>query len=517
MLRRTPLIMLILLVVVFSFSISPAVSQNTELRWSSPKLLGDGWWQQITRDMQGGIHMSWFDGYDDGSKLSHDTLTYDYLPLNGEWESPRDVIYTTDGGYTVRNALAVTTDGILHAVFRAKTEHYVSSAPASAAMIPQNWTPWVQVDASGYYVNMIADRKDILHLVFSGVTDATGPIGGGSPEASLCPYCQDLFYRRSVDGGKTWAEPVPLSIDANTGADRMDIFEGQSGRIYIDWDEGLDWNVGKGQAQDVRIVYSDDNGLTWSKPIILDGGNLPGRRPIQIVAIELRDGSLLAVWRFASDIDRGVYYQVSSDVGKTWTTPERIPGIVGRSMNDTPLDDYNMVIDRLGAVHLFAVGQPNEITKANASLYDIVYQQGVWSPPQRVFYAPNLLPEWPKAVVGLQNDIHLSWFVRGIREDLPREQQSTTDILRVYYSHLAGNLPLQATGVYRPTETPLPTPTVFQNIEPSNTPFPTYDDYEQNFYVASQDTYAANVLIAGVLASAGFCALIAIVIRFLRR
>ena len=499
--------------------LTPALSVESQQpdRWESPTFLGDGWWQQVATDLQGNVHITWYGLYDPTSKVDHDVLEYAFLPLSGKWQGPKDVIYTGDGGLTVRNSIAATSDGLIHVAFRAKTLHDFSSAPIYHALDARNWSKPVRVDSSGYYMDMIADRNDVLHLAISGDVDVGVPVQAGPAEASLCPSCSNLFYRRSTDGGKNWSDPVPLSLDPDTGSDRVEIVEGQSGRIYIDWDEGFDWYVGRGTPKDVRIVYSDDSGLTWSKPIMLDGGGLQDRRPIQIALTELRDKSMLVVWRYSTDVDRGIYYQISNDNGKTWTAPQTIPGIVARSINDTPLDDYNLVIDKLGAVHLFAVAQPNLFTNANAALYDVVYQQGVWTPPVRVFYDPTMLPEWPKAVLGLNNDIHLTWFIRGIQENVPRALQSTTKVLKVFYSHLPGVLPDVATEAFKPTETPPPTPTVFQNLDPTNTPFPTFEHYEKDFFVATQDTYAASVVVGGILASAAFCAVIAVIIKFLRR
>lgn len=489
--------------------------QDSQQRWSPPELLGPGWWQSIDVDVQGHVHIGWYGSFSTGVFV-HDLLSYTERDLEGNWSPVKDVVYTGDGGYTVRNALASTKDGILHAVFRQQIGHVFSSAPLAGVLDAGNWTSPIEISGNGYYVDMTADRYDNLHIAYSGGGSAPEP-GAGNPEASLCAYCQDLFYRRSSDGGRTWSDPYPVSILTNSGSDRMDIFEGESGRMFITWDEGFDWNVGKGQALDVRIIYSDDNGLTWSDPIILDGGDLVDRRPIQLAMTEMRDGSWMVIWRYSTDADLNIYYQISSDLGKTWTEPQSIPGLVARKYNDTPLDDYDLLVDRLGTVHAFVVGQPNVLNKANAILYDVSYKQGQWVPPERVFYSPDMRPEWPKAALGLSNDIHLSWFIRGIRENVPEEQQSSTKILRVYYSHLAGNLDPEPTQQFLPTITPLPTSTIVMNIDPTVTPFPTLEGIDPAMTTPTRDTYGANVVLGSVFATAVFCFAIAIIARFWRR
>lgn len=490
---------------------------NGEIQWSSPQLLGDGWWQSIAIDRQGEVHVGWYGGSDPKiNEVGADVFNYTRRSLDGQWTPVNNVLYTGTGGFTIRNAMAVTSDGTVRLAFREGIYHAFSSAYSLTANNAQDWSPPVAIDDTGYYVNMIADDQDILHLVTSERLETTSlnPIQTHA-ELNPCALCHNLFYRRSEDGGQSWSEPYPISLGETTGSDRMDIFQGQNGRLYIDWDEGYDWYIGRGNAQDVRIVYSDDAGLTWSEPIILDGGDLIDRKPIQIAAVELRDRSLMAVWRYNTDADRNIYYQLSSDTGETWTEPQAIPGILAQNSNDTTLDDYNLIIDKIGTVHLFAVGQPDLESEDNASLYDVVYRQGVWAPPQRIYFSDRNRPEWPKAVVGLQNEIHLVWFIRGTRDELGRKLDNT-DVLKVYYSRLPGIFAAEATQAFNPTRTPYPTATVFQNLESTPTPFPTIELVDTDVSVRTEDQYASQTLAGGLFAATAFCAGILLLLRYRR-
>lgn len=77
----------------------------------------------------------------------------------------------------------------------------------------------------------------------------------------------DIFYQRSTDGGKTWADPKVLNDDDNAlmavqGVPNMSI--ASSGRIDVAWwdlrnDPGINF------GNDVYYASSDDNGATWSK------------------------------------------------------------------------------------------------------------------------------------------------------------------------------------------------------------------------------------------------------------
>jgi hypothetical protein len=505
-----------------ALSALPAYGQDengTVRRWTPPKLLSDGWWQSITIDQQGSIHIGLYGGKQYDTKgLNYDFMSYLSMDRDGNWSALNDVISTGIGGYTVRNALATTSDGMVFAVFRNGTSHMFSGAPIAGASNANNWSPKMLIDNFGYYVNMTSDHDDNLHIVYSGWANfnSAEPTAENNLEANPCALCSDLFYRRSSDEGKNWSDPVPLSLEPENGSDRPDIFQGESGRLYIDWDEGYDWYVGRGTPQDVRIVYSNDEGLTWSKPIILDGGNLPTRRPIQLALTEMRDNVLMAVWRYSTDDDRQIYFQTSADLGQTWTKPAPIPYIFARSINETPLDDYELLTDRLGIVHLFAVGQQELKSSRNSTLFHMQYSQGTWQTPDRIMYSSEMRPEWPKAVIGPKNDIHVTWFTRGIKET-DRIIKDATKSLKVFYSYLPGNLNALPPVAFKPTETFTPTPTVFQKLDPTVTPLPTVGAVDVNLTQKTTDQYGQETLLGGMFLAGAFCLVGALVIRFFSR
>ena len=513
--RLQLLVCLIFAGLILTLTTQPLLGQTPEDQgWTQPFLIGKGWWQSIAIDRQDQVHIGWY-GNDvkTATKANFDVLSYRQRSRDGVWSETNDVLFAGNiGGYTVRNALAATNDGMIHAVFRGTYLHYFSSAPVSSAIDAKSWTKAVPIDLLGYYVNMAAERNDDLHIVYSGSSDVGNYRDGSQANLELnpCALCSDLFTRRSIDGGKSWDTAIPVSLETDSGADRPDIFQGPSGRVYISWDEGYDWYIGRGTPKDVRIVYSDDSGVTWSKPIILDGGALPDRRPVQIALGEMEDGGLMAVWRYSSYLDRNIYYQISKDIGKTWTAPTAIPGIFNRIIDDTPLDDYEIKLDKLGTLHLFVVGLLDPKSSANPALYHIEYRGDNWQTPQRVFGDTLMRPEWPKVVISSQNDIHLSWFIRIRNPD-------KTESLQVYYSFLKGSLPQQALPTFLPTPTSLPTATVFQNFIPTKTPFPTVVMKAETDGVPNTDIYAIETVLGGVFMVGVFCLGVSLLYRFVTR
>jgi hypothetical protein len=321
-----------------------------------------------------------------------------------------------------------------------------------------------------------------------------------NPDLAECFKCADVLYRRSTDGGRTWSVPIALSRTPISSL-KNDIFQGASGRLFVTWDEEPDPSIVDGRFRDVRLIYSDDEGLTWSDPIIFDGGD-PRMAPTQIAATELNDGEILVVWRDFRSFT--IYYQTSTDDGETWTDPEPVPGIVARDMNDTPFDDYSLVTDKLGAAHLFAAGNTRLDFDVEARLYHIEFRQGQWRQLQLVYEGPaenESNPQWPKAVIGPQNDIHLTWFVRNNEVD-PTKALSG---LAVYYSHRSPTLPNEPLLAFNPTVTPPPIVAFVAELEPSPTPFATVEPLDPNFEAATSDLYAIRVLLVGLFAAAVLC------------
>ncbi len=475
--------------------------------WSQPEVIGDGWWNQITVDRSGQAHVTWY-----GDKEFDDSLYYTTRTTDGIWSSPNDIIYIPARGVTVRNAIVATTDGMLHSVYRAQGSHYYSRAYSTEAYKATSWSQPFQIDTEAYYADITATSDDVLHIVFGELLGDTTKVEV-NPELAECFKCSEVLYRRSTDGGDTWSTAVNLSQTPNA-SEKMDIFQGPTGRLFITWDEGHDTFMSRGDYQDVRLIYSDDEGLSWSDTIIFDGGQ-PNIIPIQIASTELNDGAMLVVWR--DYLSNSIFYQISSDDGETWTEPELIPGILARDIVDTPYDDYDLVTDILGIAHLFVAGRTRLDFGTEAGLYHIEFRQGQWRQPQLIYQGPaeNLSrPEWPKAVIGPQNDIHLSWFVR-FEEVNP---DTLLPGLAVYYSHRSPTMPDASFVAFNPTETP-PTQAAFvAELESTSTPYPTVEPLDRNFKTSTSDLYVIRILLGGLLAVVVFCVIVVILTGFrLRR
>mgnify|MGYP005846973835 CR=1 FL=1 len=278
---------------------------------------------------------------------------------------------------------------------------------------------------------------------------------------ALCPNCSDIFYRRSTDNGVTWSAPVNLSRSP-TGSTKPQIKLDGKGGVYVTWDEGWDFYAGRGSPQSVAYTYSLDNGQTWSTPTIFRAPTSIGAAQQITLGID-GAGRLVVVWRVEAGLrpeSREVYYQVSSDRGRTWSAPRRLAGVNARDWL-TGLDNYTAATDSAGHVHLALVTQTDEITSTQYSLVHLEWDGLRWSAPEAVFASEDL-PEWPRLAIGGGNQVFLTWFVR------PKEEIWSVGHYTVWASHMEADAPRI---VSTPLPTPLPSPTPTP-VPPTSTPTP---------------------------------------------
>lgn len=338
-----------------------------------------------------------------------------------------------------------------------QTETNVGDVPVYALLLDSENVYWlgteegvVRYDGKTWQVlPMEQGGKRVLALAQDKIVNA------------LCPNCSDIFYRRSTDNGLTWSAPVNLSRSP-TGSNKPQIKLDGKGGGYVTWDEGWDFYTGRGSPQSVAYAYSLDNGQTWSTPTIFRAPTSIGAAQQITLGID-GAGRLVVVWRVEAGLrpeSREVYYQVSSDRGRSWSAPRRLAGVNARDWL-TGLDNYTTATDSAGHVHLALVTQTDEITSTQYSLVHLEWDGLRWSAPETVFTSEDL-PEWPRLAIGGGNQVFLTWFVR------PKEEIWSGGHYTVWASHMEADAPRI---VSTPLPTPLPSPTPTP-VPPTSTPTP---------------------------------------------
>jgi hypothetical protein len=115
----------------------------------------------------------------------------------------------------------------------------------------------------------------------------------------------DIVFQRSTDGGASFSAPVRL--DSRPGSDRAQWFpwvtvDKDTGRVYAHYlDQGI---AGSGDLSEATYLFSDDGGMTWSRPMPLTDrpfkagwGNDTGQPNLgDYNQATAQGGELFAVW-----------------------------------------------------------------------------------------------------------------------------------------------------------------------------------------------------------------------------
>ena len=121
-----------------------------------------------------------------------------------------------------------------------------------------------------------------------------------------------LYMNRSVDGGRKWTEPVPL-----TGGESQSVF-GHSlhragDRMLLVWQ---DTRTGRDR---LYAVTSSDAGATWTAPARVD--HLPESSEVAATSSTVllnADGEALVAWQDARNGRDDIFLARSTDSGRTW-------------------------------------------------------------------------------------------------------------------------------------------------------------------------------------------------------
>lgn len=444
--------------------------------WSTPfrlSLDGTSWFPDIAVDLLGRVHVIW------------SSVTLDYRFWDGRgWSPISEIAVALDSqGVPIDDVFraGITSDrfGYLNLFYYHLSEGagYFRRAALEEASIAQAWSAPKLIGAlgSGYYCAIGVDQRDWIHAIYIDVP----------PGARLA----DVFYRRSEDGGVHWSSPINLSNSARLGSSRPQILVDQFDLINVSWDEGWDRRTGEGVAQTSRYVFSSNGGRDWSAPVTFGSAKTPSAQ--LVVTTGRASEQRVAVWRTVTD--EAVYYQLSADGGQSWSTPTPIPGILPRPWNSPPFDQYALIRDDAGTVHLVLVTRRPQ----NENLWAVTHLEWngqEWSKPETIFERSGLYPEYPRVAIALGNQFHVVWFTRMAL--------FTVSAMDIWHSMRPLALPAYTPVPAFPTATRfVPTPTVRLIQTPTRfaTPSPIVAETPVNWNSSSLWPLVAGI-VAGTLA-----------------
>lgn len=130
-----------------------------------------------------------------------------------------------------------------------------------------------------------------------------------------------LWLRYSDDNGKTWSKPLIISSQVKKDKEGfLGVGPGRGAVVEVDGKERILFclyknGLIKGRSEDVCVIYSDDNGITWYRSDDTKHSLSIGKTSESQI-VNLPDGMLRI---YARNTSNHVSFSDSSDGGKTWT------------------------------------------------------------------------------------------------------------------------------------------------------------------------------------------------------
>ena len=452
-----------------------AANINAEIdsvTWSEPIELSNpniqSWSPTIAADLAGNLHVMWSQTMSKEPIFSEGDTLY-YTRWDGKnWTPAIDVLVSLDGGAEFPE-ITVTPDGILHAVWGTggnNSKLMYARAPACCANTPKNWSHPINLGGPVNLTTAItSDDKGNLHAAFASLE--TG----------------NIVYLRSTDGGNTW--PVWVNIDSivsskddSPGYPRLAV--DKLGRVH------MVWSVGPWPGRYVMYSRSDDGGINWSIPRIIDrydsGSYENGYGPIFIDIETYGEDEIHLIWDGAPTVERNHIW--SSDGGNTWSKPSLVFPIsgVGRSgWND-------MVFDSDATAYAVALGQP----------WIASWSENTWSEATDIGNADGKA-EWVRIAATRGNQLHVVW-------SLKKGEGTINSVWYVMGKTSAPPLSTHQLPNLLPTPTAadvisIKTPATTESVIPivHNTPIPW--NYQSNNSIISFISNPLSVILISVIAT----------------
>jgi hypothetical protein len=533
--KRIIFLLFVCSTLVLNFAAAPSLAAAQSGSWSSPVNIStqqiNGWFPDITSDYTGRVHVTWAaDG--GGFDMVHYTSSMDGV----NWTKINDITAVAEVGTDVaatRPAMWVDSNGFLNLSYVSITL-YFTRAPINSATSAAAWQTPKKMNGSqvSYFSRLFQDKLGQLHLFYTeNVVSAS------------CKQCYHLFHRTSADNGNSWSAAQDISADG-TGVAKPQVIADDKGGLFVVWESG----PGGGQGQlsgpsAAKFTASSDYGKTWRSSIAISPPTVPDAKDVTIGL----DGSgrLVAAWLGIQD--NTVYYLTSNDTGRTWSRSVPINGIAGSwNVYSSKLDDYSMVTDSSGVLHLILTGQlvaspatatPTLLAKtstptptqpvigetppipaATLNVLHLTWQNDAWSAPDVVATLTGDVPEWPRVAISSGNVLNVVWFVR----DQANIWNSDNGHYTIWYSRKELNLPAAPTVVpAMPSATQTlgeATPTTLVSTAPAVLSLPILTESEKlpARAASSEDDYVA-LLAKSVGPAALLTVSVGILLLFLRR
>ena len=275
---------------------------------------------------------------------------------------------SSDGGVTWQNQKFIDFNADVGPLTAFDDKEWITADPSVAGFAYAVW------DQLRFNIAPTCPRKptsdELGHRGFAAATHTAAPATTADPV--IC-FTGPAMFSRTVDGGLTWSPPTPIvsTPPAEQTIANQIVVDPRNGRLY----DFYEYLLASGALQ-IRMVFSDDQGLTWSpQQIVVPDHNpvgihdpqtgAPARTGdiIPVPAIDRSSGQLYIAFqdtRFNTNGEDDVLFSTSVAGGLTgtWTVPQRVnlpsdragftPGIKVNDLGQLGIDYYSLDHPQLG-------------------------------------------------------------------------------------------------------------------------------------------------------------------------
>jgi len=253
---------------------------------------------------------------------------------------------------------------------------------------------------------VMSPRGDDVHALWQEIVFAGGTHGG------------EIFYARSLDGGRTFSDPLNLShTTGGAGKGRLtaelwhngslDLVMGPEGNLYAAWTE---------YEGSLRFNRSMDRGASFSAPIRIAGARgSPARGPA--LAVDSA-GAVYLAWTVGENPAADIQLAKSSDQGCSF----QLLSPVHRNNGHT--DAPKLAVDGKGVLHLVYAESPTGMLQR----YHILYARS--SDGGKTFTNPKRISGWrpgefesehfPALSLDGDSNLYVIWELYTRRSRFPR-------------------------------------------------------------------------------------------------
>ena len=266
-------------------------------------------------DASGNVHLVWYDNTPGNNEIYYKKGT------GTSWATTKRL--TTTSGPSQFPAIAMSSSGALHVVYWDETGgnaevYYMKSGDGGTTWGTARRLTWTSGQSN--YPSLAVDSSGAVHAVWQDNTTGN----------------HEIYYRKSPDGGTTWAAAKRLTWTSGSSA-RPTVAVSSSEHIHLVWQDDT-----PGKAE-IYYKKSTDGGANWTANKRLTWTSGHSYYPSLLVD---SSGNPHVVWQDETPGNNEICYRKSPDGGGAWVASQRL------SWNSGSSQEPEIAVDSSGNLQL---------------------------------------------------------------------------------------------------------------------------------------------------------------------